>query len=310
MRSPVATVVVVARDRWSGTPPLVQQLLGATESSHPVVVVASGVPARVRRDLDTVTVVDRVTTVEHLDFLPGNTARNLGAGAAPASTDWFAFVENDVVLDAGWLDTLLDRAIAAGADLVYPAYLQDTPSGPKVHGLGADVELVGAPGARRVREVQHDLGRPWVEVAPTAREAERTQPEPHCFVMRREFYDDLGGLDAHLLGWFDHVDLGLHVLDRGARSLVVPAVTCTYVPPPPLASVDYRSFVTRWGRPWYEASRRRICDTWGLDPDSPGWAAHAHYRHAVRASVPTPWRGVNRTLARVTAPLEAKPPGA
>ncbi|MFN8024906.1 MAG: hypothetical protein U0W40_00700 [Acidimicrobiia bacterium] len=224
--------------------------------------------------------------------------------AGGTSTEWLAFVENDVMLDDGWLDTLLDRAEATGADVVYPAYLQDTATGPKVHGLGAEIELTGAAGARRIGELQHELGRPWAEVAPTVDEADRPQSEPHCFVMRRALYDDLGGLDEELLGWFDHVDLGLHVLELGVRSRMVPTVTCTYVPPPPLARVDWRSFATRWGRPWYDASRARLCATWGLDPNAPGWAPHANYRHFVRASVPTRSRRVNRVLARVTAPLE------
>ncbi|MFN8024905.1 MAG: hypothetical protein U0W40_00695 [Acidimicrobiia bacterium] len=51
MTPPVATVVIVARDRWSGTAPRVQQQLDATDARHPVVLVASGVPARVRADL-------------------------------------------------------------------------------------------------------------------------------------------------------------------------------------------------------------------------------------------------------------------
>jgi len=307
MTRPVATVVVVARDRWTGTAERLQTLLGATDPRHPVVVVAGAVPTPVRNGITAVAdrVENPVTVVEHRAFLPGNVARNLGARGAEG--EWLAFVENDVVLDHGWLDTLLDRAEATAADVVYPAYLQPHADGPKVHGLGAELELRGPEGARHLIERQHHLGRRWADVAPHAEEAERVQSEPHCFVMRRSLHDELGGLDEQLLGWFDHTDLGLHVLERGARSRMVPAVTCLYVPPPPLARSDFRSFATRWGRPWYEASLARICDTWGLDPDGPGWAAHATYRFAVQTSVPTPWRRMNRVLARATAPRQHPP---
>ena len=302
-RVPDATVVVVARDRWTATPARVRQLIDTT-GPHPVVVVAAGARPSVVRELaqpQRDDALGRVEVVPSDAFLPGNEARNRGASSATG--EWLAFVENDVVMSDGWLDALLERGAATGADVVFPAFLVPGPDGPVVHGLGCELEVDGPLGAQRVRETQHLIGRRWDEVEGEVVETERVQSEPHCFVVRRSLYDDLGGLDPGLLGWFDHTDLALHVRARGARSLLVPQATCLYGPPS-LALNDLPTFAKRWGVPWYQASLRHLCATWGLDPLDGEWDGHANYRAAVRRSVPTPWPRVNGLLARVGAPLE------
>lgn len=300
---PDATVIVVARDRWTATPERVRHLIDTT-GTHPVVVVAAGARPPVVRELVQLQRDDargRVEVVPSDGFLPGNAARSIGASRATG--EWLAFVENDVVMSDGWLDALLRAGVATGADVVFPAYLVPGPDGPVVHGLGCEIEVGGPPGAQWLRETQHQIGRRWDDVEAEVGETERVQSEPHCFVMRRSLHDDLGGLDPGLLGWFDHTDLGLHLRARGARSLLVPRATSLY-DPPPLALNDLPRFAKRWGVAWYQASLRHLCTTWGLDPCDGEWDGHASYRAAVRRSVPTPWPRVNGLLARVSAPLE------
>ena len=301
---PDATVIVVARDRWTATPTRVRRLIDTT-GTRPVVVVAAGARPSVVRELAQSIgddAGDRVEIVANDAFLPGNEARNIGA--ARATGEWLAFVENDVVMSDGWIDALLERGVATGADVVFPAFLVPGADGPVVHGLGCEIEVDGPPGVQRLRETQHHIGRRWDDVEAEVGETERVQSEPHCFVMRRSLYDDLGGLDPGLLGWFDHTDLALHVRARGARGLLVPQATCLY-DPPRLALNDMPTFAKRWGVPWYEASLRHLCSTWGLDPLDDGWRGHASYRAAIRRSVPTPWPRLNGLLARVSAPLES-----
>jgi GT2 family glycosyltransferase len=302
MAAPTATVIVVSRDRWSLAPTTLDLLLARTDPRHPVVVVDGRAPRHVAAAFDRWAMSGRLRVVRRDRHLAGNEARNVGLDGV--RTEWIAFVENDTVLSEGWLEALLavgeDRAAAS----VYPAYLQPGTDGPRVHGVGADLDVDGPPGRRRLREHQPLLGRPWAEVAGGLVAAARVQAEPHALLIRREVLERIGGLDGSLLSWFDHTDLALHHRRLGVEAWFVPEVTCLYLTPPPLGLHDLPSFVLRWSRAWYERSLDRLCDVWGFDRRDPEWDHHALYRTDVRRSVLTRSRYVNAAIDRAAVPAE------
>lgn len=304
MTSPTATVVVVSRDRWSPSLQTLAALLTHTDLRHPVVVVDGAAPRGVAATFDRVARSGRVRVVRRARFLAGNEARNLGADGV--RTEWLAFVENDCWFDNGWLDVLVAFGEANDAATVYPAYLEASADGRRVHGLGADIELSGPPGARRFREHMPLLGRRWDEVAAWLQPSPRPQAEPHAFVIRREVLARIGGFDEDLLGWFDHVDLGLHHLRMGFTAWMVPTATCLYDPPPPVHRHDIASFALRWSTEWFERSLRHLCATWDLDPDDPGWSSHRQYRKEVRARVLMRSAHLTRWGERAAAPWERR----
>jgi GT2 family glycosyltransferase len=300
--APTATVIVVNRDRWAQAPATLDLLLARTDRRHPVVVVDGRAPRPVAAKFDSLASSGRVRVVRRRRHLAGNEARNLGLDGA--RTEWIAFVENDTVLSDGWLERLLAVAEAREAASAYPVYLQPGPDGPTVHGLGADLEVSGPTGGRRLRERQLHLGRPWRDVEADVVPAARVQAEPHALLIRREVLEAIGGLDEGLLSWFDHTDLAMHHQRLGVDAWLVPEVTCLYLTPPPLALHDVPGFLLRWSSAWYERSLDRLCDVWGLDRQDSGWDNHAAYRRAVRRKVMTRSRRVNAVVDRVVVPAE------
>ena len=281
---------------------MLDALLESTGPQHPVVVVDGRSPRSVAAAFDRAAATDRVRVVRRPRFLASNEARNLGVDAA--GTDWIAFVENDVVLSAGWLDALLAMAEAQDAATAYPAYLVPTPRGPVVHGIGSDLAVTGPPGARRVEERQVELGRLWNEIADDLAPASRVQAEPHALVTRREVLERMSGLDEGLLSWFDHTDFALHHQRLGVSAWFVPTVTCTYRPPPPISLIDLPSFALRWGKDWYERSLDRLCTAWSLDRSDPEWHRHERYRVWARRSILTRWATFNAVVDHATAPVD------
>lgn len=300
--APTATVVVTCRDRWSQTSATLDFLLARTDPRHPVVVVDAKAPREVAAALDRVAASGRIRVARRGRHLPGNEARNLGADGA--RTEWIAFVENDAVPSDGWLETLLAEGEGREAASAYPAFLWPGPTGPVVHGLGADLVVEGPAGARYVRERQHHLNRPWCEVAGALEPVPRLQSEFHALVVRREFLERIGGLDEGLLSWFDHTDLALHHRRLAADAWFVPTATSLYQPPPPVFARDLPAFTVRWGRDWFDRSLAHLCATWGLDRHDREWEVHARYRASARRAGPTPWRPLNAALDYAAAPVE------
>ena len=300
--APLATVVVVGRDRWTQAPATLDLLLARTHPRHDVVVVDARAPRAVAAAFDRRAESGRVRVVRRSRHLAANEARNLGADGA--RTEWLAFVENDVVLSDGWLDALLTAGEARGAASAYPVYLQDRRNGQVVHGLGAELEVGETDGIRHIRERQHDVNRLWREVADEVEPIERVQSEFHAVVVRRELLECMGGLDEGLLSWFDHTDLALHHQRLGAAAWLVPEVTCRYLAPPPVSFVDMPSFLLRWSEDWYERSLDRLCNAWDLDRTDSEWVTHARYRTDIRRSVLTRWSRVNAMIDRAAVPAE------
>jgi GT2 family glycosyltransferase len=299
---PSATVVVVSRDRWSLAPATLATLLERTDVRHPVVVVDGAAPTPVAAAFDRLAAEGRVRVVRRGRFLAGNEARNVGADRA--RTEWVAFVENDTVLSAGWLERLLTVGEAEDAASAYPAYVQPEARGAVVHGLGADVEVVGPEGAAVLREHHTGIGSLWRDVADHLVASSRVQAEPHAIVIRREFLEQIGGFDEGLLGWFDHTDLGLHHRRHGVESWCVPDVTCLYLAPPPVAFRDVPTFALRWGSDWYDRSLTHLCETWGLDRHDGGWDEHERYRREVRRAALGPWSKLGPVAERAMTTVE------
>lgn len=293
---------MVARDRWTQTPTTLDLLIERTDPRHDIVLVDAHAPRDVARALDRRAATGRVRVVRRNRHLAANTARNLGVDGA--RTEWIAFVENDVVLDDGWLEELLAAGEARDATSVYPAYLQPSAGGFVVHGLGADLELCDENGQRFVHEHQVHLNQPWCEIADRVEPATRVQSEYHTMAIRREFLDRLGGLDEQLLSWFDHTDLALHHLALGASAWFVPTVTCRYLPPPPVALRDVPSFLLRWSHDWYQRSLDRLCEVWGFDPSAAAWKEHDRYRKIIRRGAFTQHSRVDAVLDRAAVPGE------
>ena len=296
MTAATATVVVIARDRWAQSVECLDRLLHRTDARHGVIVVDAHAPRRVAEAFDRIASTGRVRVVRRKRFLASNEARN--AGADGIRTEWIAVVENDVTLNDGWLETLLDAGERFGADSVYPAYLMPGPDGPVVHGLGAELVVSETLDSKFVREYQHDVGRPWRDVAAEIRPVERVMAEPHAFVIRRELLERMGGFDEGFLSWFEHIDLALHHQRLSASAWLIPDATCLYEPAPPSSVSDRQSFALRWGREWYERSLDHLCTTWGLDRADSEWAKHQRYRHTVRRTGLPNVRGMTTVIDR------------
>jgi N-acetylglucosaminyl-diphospho-decaprenol L-rhamnosyltransferase len=163
------------------------------------------------------------------------TGGNLGyggavnAGAALSQAGWILVCNPDVVLRPGSIDALFDaerrwpRSGALGP-LIYTAQGEIYPSARALPSLG--------------RGIGHALlgwcwpSNPWT----AAYRAERGEPVEDavgwlsgaCLLLRREAFDSVGGFDPAYFMYFEDVELGFQLAERGWQSVYAPTAVIVH----------------------------------------------------------------------------------
>lgn len=260
------TVVVVPRERFSTSELALGTLLRHLPDDTPVIYVDGGAPAPIADYLRGVAEGGRVHLLRSDRHLSPNEARNL---ALPhVLTPYVAFVDNDALVQPGWLDALVDRAEETGAWAVGPLYFEGDPRDEVIHVAGGRITFTERGDGTRSMATDHHLqGTRLADV----REELHAEPcdfvEFHCLLARTEVFDKLGPLDPELLSTREHLDFCMGVRDAGGEVWFEPASRVTYSTPPPLAPTDVAFFLRRWSDAWSHASLEHFAGKWRLHLD-------------------------------------------
>ena len=302
------TIVVCQRERYTPSPRYVEAALDAAGAPARVVVVDGGSPSPVdewhrelatRRDL-------LLLRVEHA--LAPSEAR---AAALPfVTTEFVAFIDNDVVMSDGWLAALERTADETDAWAVGPLYLHGFPTGtadaPRIHMAGGRCQIVEVDGVRRIDADMASYDVAASEAWPTER-FRTALLEYHCVLVRTDFVRRDGVHDTELRTGHDMYDLCLKIAAAGGECWLEPSATMFYDRPDRIDDADRDFYTLRWSRAWDRATLDHFIAAWDLDPDDPD-RAFTQYWHGFQRRlgyVPVNntlewWRRKRRALADST----------
>lgn len=294
MDKPLATVVVVPRERFGVARRALEALYANTGEPFRLVYVDAGAPASLRRYLAAQARARGFQLVHGDPSLTPNQARNL---ALPyVDTRYVAFIDNDAVPEPGWLDTLVRCAEETGAWIVGPLYYVGEPGEGVIHMAGGDAHIETAAGRRRFVE-RHRFANERIErVRDVLHREPCEQVEFHCMLVRRDVFDQVGLLDEGLRCLAEHTDLCLLVRQHGGAIYYEPAAAVTYVTTGRFSLSDLRYFSRRWSDAWTGASIDRFCVKWDLDPYGRDVARLWEFARGQRHM---PMESVERRLVRV-----------
>ncbi|MEX1007529.1 MAG: glycosyltransferase [Acidimicrobiia bacterium] len=282
---PASTIVVVPRQTLSHTRRALASLTADARPGTRIVCIDAGSASPVADELARLARAHDVAVVRTDHFLTPNEARNLALGYV--DTEFVAFVDNDIVVEPGWLDALERCARETGAWVVSPLYLAGAPGTQLIHHAGGDAHV--------------DAQRQWFveshgyqDLDPTeALALERTQTEEgefHCLLVRREVFERLGPLDERLQSTLEHCDLCMQVRVAGGEVWFEPSARVTYIVPRFVSRHDRQYWILRWCDAWTETSLRQFSEKWALARDDPTVANRSdwhqlHRRYAYRPYV-------------------------
>lgn len=261
---PVVTIVVVPRERFSLSEASLQTIFEHTAVPFRVVYVDGHSPKHVRHYLEAKAEAGLIELVRSERFLSPNQARNLGL--ARVTTPWVVFVDNDLLVTPGWLETLLACAEECGAALVGPLYYEGNPADRIIHMAGGDLSLEGEFGRRQFTTVHRFQGLTVDDAPGPLRRESCGFVEFHCMLARTDLFEEIGTLDEDLMNTREHLDLCMRARQAGREVWFEPASVVTYAAPPPLSWRDAPYFMLRWSEAWTSHSLRHFCAKYGIDP--------------------------------------------
>jgi GT2 family glycosyltransferase len=296
------TIVVSPRDWFSPSGECLDRLVECTPAPRRIVVVDGGSPPDVAAGLERRARSHDLALVRVDHFLTPNQARNLGAGYA--ATDWVAFLDNDLLVEPGWMDRLVACGEETGAAAVMPHVSIVRPDGQRPHFIGGDCGVRDDDGNPSLWEIHYLHDEPPA-VEQTRRECGLF--EFHLVLVRRSALLDVLPLDEELWSLLEHVDLALELRERGGSIWCEPAVNVAYLPPRSPRRADLDFFVVRWSDEWDARSGTRFADKWGLPSTDERLVVNVEYAAWLRNHAYLPYRSPMRLLApwrrRVPRPL-------
>ena len=265
-QEPQVTIVVVPRERFSFTQASLDSIYQHTEIPFKLVYVDGNSPAKVKIYLETQAEARGFEIVRINHFLPPNYARNIGLNYV--DTKYLVFVDNDVIVSAGWLKALVNCAEETEATVVGPLMCQDEPVHQTIHFAGGESRIVtDIHGKRHIREKMYKQGHQVADVLPLLQRTETELAEFHCVLVRRNIFDRIGNLDPQMLCTKEHLDFCMTVRENGGEVYFEPASIVTYVPGPPLELSDVHFYMLRWSDAWMRDSLEYFRQKWNLAED-------------------------------------------
>ncbi len=306
-----ATIIVAPRERFSYAERSLESIYANTRPPFSLVYVDGGSPAGVRSYLDRAAKDKGFSLIRRDHYLSPNQARNLGATGV--TTDYAVFIDNDVLVEPGWLEKLVACADETGAWIVSPLYCIGDPAQQLVHMVGGDARIVEEGGKRVFREQHRFSGKRLSELAGKLRRSETELAEFHCMLVRTDALRRLGPFDEGLLCSREHIDFCMLAREAGGRVFVEPEAVVSYVPAPPFAPSDIPFYLLRWSDEWGFATVRHFHRKWRLDnPDHElieSWIRRHRgvlYDRVRKAGIRLlGWRIGNRACDAVAAAVEA-----
>jgi glycosyltransferase involved in cell wall biosynthesis len=182
-------------------------------------------------------------------------------------TKYAIFMDNDIAVLPGWLETLVDCAEQTGAGIVGPVYLWGkTADTNRIHMAGGELKATTEPGGIVLNEKHRFLDKRIDEVEL------RRQPcdfvEFHCMLMRREVYRSPEIFDEEIVCVHEHIHAALVCREMGHSIYIEPSARVVYLAFAPYAIADLELFRWRWSVEAGDSSIRAFAKRWGVIDDA------------------------------------------
>ncbi|MEO6928449.1 MAG: glycosyltransferase [Casimicrobiaceae bacterium] len=256
---------MTARERHSLTVPAIESIVANSRRPYRFIYADCNSPAWLRDELAARADAWDIEIVRFDEPLWPQQARVRIAGLI--TTDYTVFIDNDVEVEAGWLDRLVECADDTGAGIVGPLYLTAGDGQPaRIHMAGGRLVETLAPDGRVLDEVHVHSGKDPNLIADELRREPCDFVEFHCMLVRTSLLH-AGVLDAGIQCVHEHIDTSLSARRLGYATYIEPSARVSYLAYAQYSLDDLAFFRKRWLRADADASIAAFCNKWDVIDD-------------------------------------------
>ena len=264
---PQVTIVVVPRERFSCTQQSIESIYEHTKIPFKLIYVDGNSPIATKTYLQQQAIAHNFKLIRTECYLYPNQARNIGL--KQVDTKYVVFIDNDVIVTPGWLNSLVDCAETTKAAVVGPLMCEREPLHEIVHFAGGEAHIfVDKKGRRRLREKMYLQGKRVEDVKEQLQRTETELAEFHCVLVRKDIFDRVGILDEAFLNTKEHLDFCMTVREAGEKVYFEPDCVVTYLITSSLETADLHYYMLRWSNAWKLDSLKRMRLKWDLAEDA------------------------------------------
>ena len=274
---PRVAVIVIQRERFSLTELSLKSIL-AERDRYPfeLIYVDGNSPTQVQQYLQSQADRHEFMTVIRRDrYLRANEARNLALPLVQ-DADYVLFIDNDVIVEQGWLKPLIDCAEMEQAAIVAPLTLQGNPESPEVeiHVLSIQTQFHSRQRGKRWFEQKQLLyGTKLRDVRQSFRRSQVDSVEFHCMLVRRSFLDTIV-LEDVFDSLASHTDLCLQAKAAGEKIFLEPRSRVVFMVPtlvPHFEVTDLEFYRFKWDERSIRTVFKRFQQKWNIESDDPSF---------------------------------------
>ena len=263
------SIIVSPRDCFSYIQQSLESLYRHTNIPFKLIYIDAGSPRPIQKYLARAAAKYDFTLIRSDRFLTPNQARNLGL--SQVTTDYVVFIDNDIHVSSGWLETLWQCAQETGAAIVCPLVCMGKPLHQHIHLAGGEARIFmdikdeqirrrlykrSFLSHRAVNTVKDQLCRRACDFA-----------ELRCLLVKRDSVEQIGYLDERLLSTQEDMDFCLSVSRAGQQIFCEANSVVTHVPQVPRCWSDLAYFMLRWSDAWEVESLMHFQQKWDMDMD-------------------------------------------
>ncbi len=281
LSTPSITLIVSPRERFGYVQPSLESIYKHTKLPFELVYIDIDSPGYLRNYLAKAAAKNHFTLLRTNRFLSPNQVRNLGL--SQATTDYVLFIDNDIHVSPGWLESLWQCAQETDATVVAPLVCVGKPLHERILMAGGEIRLFletnGKHEHRRLYKKCHLVNRSATMMKRQLHQRTCDYAELSCVLVKRDIFQDIGPLDERLLNSQEHLDFCLSVSRAGGKIYCEPAAVVTYVPEVPRRWSELIYFMLRWSDAWEAESLIHFQKKWALDMDRDFMLRFRHLGH-------------------------------
>lgn len=259
---PTVTVGFVPRERFSVAAECLQRIYDFTEIPFNLVVVDCNIPQVYQWQIHRLLEGKSNAKIIHTNhYLLPNQSRNLVI--RETKNEFLCLIENDVLVNEGWLSHLIHACEEHPAEVAVPLVLERLGHFEKVH---FDDRL------GQVKTVQTSDGIK-LKIVPrnTPKEEDRSANrrsieflETHCMLFRTEVFNHVGEFDESITAQ-EEVDLSLALYQGKVPVVFEPKSVVTFLPPPPVYPDERDYYYLKWNPETYHQDYQHVAQKWKLE---------------------------------------------